>query len=685
MVRIGVFSRGLARVPHLDAFLGADEIVRSPGVRDVACLDAVAGWGHKSTADRARAYARRHGLPYLAVEDGFLRSLQPGRSGGAPMSLVVDDLGIYYDAGHQSRLEAILNDPAPPDPDETARSGKILELIQELRLSKYNMAPDPDSATLPATSRQRVLVVDQTRDDMSVRLGQGTEESFRQMLGAALDENPGAEIIIKPHPETVAGTKRGYLTEMTLPKGVRLLKQDVNPFGLLAQCEKVYAVTSQLGFEAALAGREVHCHGLPFYAGWGITRDQLTCPRRTRQRTPLEVFSAAMTRYARYVDPITGQPCDVRRIISLLERNKRTNETNRGTTICLGIQRWKRGHLRPYLASTGGQTVFASNGISALRKGAKPGDRILVWGGKEPAGLHALASQLGVRVGRIEDGFLRSVGLGSDFIRPASLVIDWHGAYWDPERPNDLERILAHETFSPGLLDRAARLRARIVDAQLSKYNIGHSELHVPNTGERRVLLVPGQVEGDVSVRMGGMGIHTNLELVRAIRQSNPDAFIAFKPHPDVVAGNRSGGNLSEIKPFVDALWSGAHIHHCMARADEVHTLTSLTGFEALLRGKRVVTYGGPFYAGWGLTRDRITFPRRGRQLSLDELVAGVLILYPSYYDWDSRIHCGPEETVERLIARKETGGVPADSRSLARPGDVVLRMVRLIAGWMRA
>ena len=35
---------------------------------------------------------------------------------------------------------------------------------------------------------------------------------------------------------------------------------------------------------------------------------------------------------------------------------------------------------------------------------------------------------------------------------------------------------------------------------------------------------------------------------------------------------------------------------------DEVHTLTSLTGFEALLRGIEVHAYGGPFYAGWGLT-----------------------------------------------------------------------------------
>ena len=48
----------------------------------------------------------------------------------------------------------------------------------------------------------------------------------------------------------------------------------------------------------------------------------------------------------------------------------------------------------------------------------------------------------------------------------------------------------------------------------------------------------------------------------------------------------------------------------------------------AIYSGKRVVVYGRPFYAGWGLTQDRgaaFEADRRKRILSLDELVAGAL------------------------------------------------------------
>jgi len=84
-------------------------------------------------------------------------------------------------------------------------------------------------------------------------------------------------------------------------------------------------------------------------------------------------------------------------------------------------------------------------------------------------------------------------------------------------------------------------------------------------------------------------------------------------------------------------------------QVDELHTLTSLSGFEALMRGLPVYTYGGPFYAGWGLTKDRVEFPRRTRRLSLDELVAGTLILYAAYHDWLTGLTCTPEAVIHRL------------------------------------
>ncbi len=86
---------------------------------------------------------------------------------------------------------------------------------------------------------------------------------------------------------------------------------------------------------------------------------------------------------------------------------------------------------------------------------------------------------------------------------------------------------------------------------------------------------------------------------------------------------------------------------------DAVHVLTSLTGFEALLRGLPVATHGQPFFAGWGLTEDfGPPLPRRGRRLTLPELVAGVLILYPRYLDPVTELPCSPEVLLDRFAAQ---------------------------------
>ena len=63
--------------------------------------------------------------------------------------------------------------------------------------------------------------------------------------------------------------------------------------------------------------------------------------------------------------------------------------------------------------------------------------------------------------------------------------------------------------------------------------------------------------------------------------------------------------------------------------------LTSLGGFEALLRGISVTTYGLPFYAGWGLTDDKLNnhkwAKRRTRKLTIEELTFITLVEYPLY------------------------------------------------------
>ena len=454
------------------------------------------------------------------------------------------------------------------------------------------------------------------------------------------------------------GKKQGYLTEAAKRRGIAIIAQDVSPLSLLAQADVVYTVTSQMGFEALLLGKEVHCFGMPFYAGWGATHDRLTCPRRAKRRTAEEIFAAAYMLYARYVNPVTARRCDIHEAIRILAAQRFQNERNKGFHACVGFSRWKRPHARAFLQSTTGSIRFFSDWWKAIKWAQANGGDVVVWASKCTIGLESSCQTMGVRLIRMEDGFIRSVGLGSDFNWPYSLVLDEKGIYYDPSSPSGLEDILNTLPEHPEraeLCSRASALRGFIVEKGITKYNTGVDAVTRGDfSAKGRLLLVPGQVEDDASVRLGGCGLFSNVDLLKAVRERHPDAFIIYKPHPDVESRNRKGRIPDEeALRYADRVVRNVRMDVLLGIVDEVHTLTSLTGFEALLRGIEVHAYGGPFYAGWGLTHDRVDFPRRKARLSLEELIAGTLILYPSYYDWQTKGFCTPEDICYRLTQPK--------------------------------
>jgi capsular polysaccharide export protein len=297
---------------------------------------------------------------------------------------------------------------------------------------------------------------------------------------------------------------------------------------------------------------------------------------------------------------------------------------------------WKRVFAMPYLRANG-QTIHWGKS-----KPAKDATSV-VWGSATIK--HAASAQ----IYRMEDGFIHSLGLGSDLSPPCSQVIDSTGIYFDAQRDNDLFKLLNNTVFDEALLERAANLQAMIVDAGITKYNLGRKAVRWQRPVNRRVILVVGQVADDASVRLGAAGAIASIEqLLAHIWQANTDAMIVYKPHPDVLSGNRIG--LVQAKHFCHLVDAEADIISLIEQVDEVHTLSSLAGFDALLRGKKVVTYGLPFYAGWGLTEDNIAnIPHRTRSVTLEMLVAATLILYPIYWDWQLMQYTTPEATVSHL------------------------------------
>ena len=438
----------------------------------------------------------------------------------------------------------------------------------------------------------------------------------------------------------------------------------VSPLSLLKQADEVYCVSSQMGFEALLLGKPVHCYGMPFYAGWGATDDILSCPRRKARRTVLEIFTAAYMLYSRYIDPIENTRCGILGVIARLALQKEKNEANRGYHACWGYPKWKQPYARAFLQGT--ESTFAfhtrfAGSKSVAENAARHGGDVVAWSSKVRDGaLPAQCRNAGVDLIRMEDGFIRSVGLGSNFQWPYSLVLDRSGIYYDPTSPSDLEHLLnaiRSRADHDQLCEDAARLREFIVSKGITKYNVGNGGISRDKwPSGKRVLLVPGQVEEDASVRSGGGAIQSNFGLLKAVREANPDGVILFKPHPDVEAKNRRGKIPDDLAlTLADEVLRGVRMDAVLPEIDEVHTLTSLTGFEALLRGIRVTAYGGPFYAGWGLTTDMADpssafFQRRQVRLTLDELVAGTLMLYPSYYDWQTKSFCSAMDVCHRLL-----------------------------------
>ena len=600
--------------------------------------DAVAVWGNAKTAHRGIAIADKRRVPLVWVEDAMLRSLFPGRAGEPPVGLLVDHRGNHFDPAQPSDLEQLLS-KHPLDDTALLNSarGAIARMI-EAHLTKYS-GFDP---LHPAPAPGYVLVIDQTRGDASVTASGADRARFLEMLVYAQQENPGARIIIKTHPETAKGYRQGYFGPQDTNEHISLLTDAVSPWRLFEGAVGVYTVSSQMGFEAIFAGHKPRVFGQPFYAGWGLTEDEFPLQRRQRTLTRAQIFAAAMILYPKWYDPHRDQLCDLDTAIDIMDAQSRAWREDHGGWVASGMRLWKRRPLQRFFGKWTPVT-FSRDTATAAAAAATSDKRVMVWAGK--------ATPDQANIWRVEDGFLRSRGLGADLIPPLSLVCDDLGIYYDPRRASRLEAWIDQRSkLRPDQMQRATRLIAALREKGLSKYNLGGSA-NWSDLPEGRRILVPGQVEDDASIKSGTTGVSTNLGLLQAARAANPDAVILYKPHPDVEAGLRQG----EIKAegIADRILRQADPAALLPYVDEVWTMTSLLGFEALLRGVKVVTLGAPFYAGWGLTEDRGDVPaRRHANITLEGLVHAVLIDYPRYFDPLNGLACPVEVVLDRL----ETG-----------------------------
>jgi capsular polysaccharide export protein len=651
-------SKGiLKRKALVEHYFNQKLLLLSPNIA-TSDEDCVIGWGFKANTKKAKAFATNHNLKYFHLEDGFIGYIgHPARKGQA-VGLVADELGIYYDARKPSLIESYLSESLSDD--ESIRAQKLINTIVAIGATKYNCY---QSSELPISlakkftldNRPCILIVDQVAGDLSVVGAMANQHSFVEMVAQARKNHPDARLLLRTHPDTRLGKKRGVLaqlkselktqssTDLNLSdialSDLEIVDEHCHPHALIKRVTAVYTVSSQMGFEALLYNKPVYCFGIPFYAGWGLTKDTLRCERRGKATIEQLVYGA-LIKYTKYYDPVLQQSCELEETLELIRLQYKPN-TPYARLFLVGFSFWKRAFMQYFCRHLASKLLFVSKPPRKINKD----DNILVWGAKYPELNNCI---------RVEDGFIRSSGLGANLCRPSSLSFDHQGIYFDSRSSCDIEEMLNKTTLTEENIKRAEALIALICRSGVSKYNVGKSDNFERPTGDKTILLVVGQVDGDASIITGSPYIKSNEELLIAVRDANPEAYIIYKPHPDVVSGNREGIISAEcLQKCADKIVTELPLTSLYSKIDELHTMTSLSGFEALVQGVKVHTWGQPFYAGWGLTTDCYPPSRREINRSLPELVYISLIDYPLYIDWDTGFWISPELLIAKIAKIK--------------------------------
>lgn len=437
------------------------------------------------------------------------------------------------------------------------------------------------------------------------------------------------------------GPKAKHLAAWLHAQGVPVQSGPVDPWSvpddslsLLTSADDECAIVAQL-------------RGLPVRRFAIAGGAELTTP----QPDAIETAQRHILSQHHYWDRFTGAACSPSAFIDQLGVWRAQIDQNRAIGAAIGIAGWKRREIETFFwAGRAQPLMFHRSPARALRAVAATNSAVAAWPSRVAPSLFGDAAAAGIAVHQVEDGFIRSVGLGSGLHPPQSIVVDPVGIYYDPTRASALEQVLQTQDFAPPLIARAEALVAEIISSGISKYAAGRDQIEaLPNAGRR--VLVTGQVEDDRSVLLGGGDVTGNFDLLRRARAEEPDSFLIFKPHPDVEAGHRKGAiSDSECLKFADLVVRDVSMAALLDSVDAVHVWTSLAGFEALLRRREVIVHGQPFFAGWGLTRDLAeNVSRRTRRLSLMELVAGTLLVYPRYLDPVTNLPCTPELLISRM------------------------------------
>ncbi len=325
--------------------------------------------------------------------------------------------------------------------------------------------------------------------------------------------------------------------------------------------------------------------------------------------------------------------------------------------VAIGFNNWKFGFVADYLPEY--RVAFAPRKLANIKLARKienlvmKPSTVVIWGYNESKWLRKYLEYKKISIYRAEDGFLRSSELGANHSTPYSLVFDKKGLYYNTDGSSELDEILNNFDFSQELLDSGKELYDFFIRSKVSKYNPSLTKKDTIIKTKKRILVL-GQVDNDVSLRFCNIDNWSMEDMVRLAKKENPLAEVVYRPHPEVYKGYQSSKfNKANVEFFASIQNPEVNIIESIEKSDHIYTICSLSGLEALIRGKKVTLLGRAFYGGWGLTDDRATYVNRNRKLNTLELFLLIYVVYPKYLCDLDNSYQGAISTIYRINSDK--------------------------------
>ena len=291
-------------------------IVYDAKFADVAIFHGTNYFGTPSTTEYINEILNAN-IPIISIEDTFLRSVFPCRT--KCDKKFKDSIGycinnyLYFESNELTTIKELLSKPYAKNEKEIIAGKNIINQIISNKISKYNCQNFIGNTNVRSMYTNNIIVIDQAFADQSIVNSNANVETFKQMLIAAVRENPKNKVCVKVHPESMTGGRAGFYTPELIKEVEKLtntkiykLTEPINPIILLQNARKIYTCSSGLGFEALMCNKPVVCFGAPFYAGFGLTDDR-NSNTKFIQKIPIEYMAyIVFEKFSFFRHPITN-------------------------------------------------------------------------------------------------------------------------------------------------------------------------------------------------------------------------------------------------------------------------------------------------------------------------------------------------------------------------------------------